>query len=393
MVCADSLTAVLSAQIGNNLFFPFFTRRSLFILRRKTHPPTQVVLTFLMYHCGVFDNLIGNDNLKSIFQRLLSLGRLPNSMLFAGPDGVGKKQFVLELARALVCRERTACGECSACQRVGVFAFPKTDDKDEHERVIFSGHADVGMVIPYKRNIPVNAIRDLESAANFRPFEAPVRFFIIENAEKMNAAASNALLKTLEEPPETTYIVLVTSRPDALLQTIRSRCQTIHFAPVEPEKIERHLIDTKGPAPADAGLIAKLSRGSVGKALVFDLEIFRARRDVMLDVLKDSLVEKDRAALLKTAEVLNDAKNKDAYEENLDILETLIRDLWLIKLGGETEVVNADILTELTILAVRVEQKALASWLNEIEMLRQSFLVNINRKVATDALFMEMAEV
>jgi hypothetical protein len=111
----------------------------------------------------------------------------------------------------------------------------------------------------------------------------------------------------------------------------------------------------------------------------------------MLGVLNDALATKDLAALLKTAESLNDAKNKDAYEENLEILETLIRDLWLIKLGGDAEIVNADIVIDVSTLAARVEQKTLASWLNEIELLRQSFLVNINRKVATDALFMEMA--
>jgi len=312
-------------------------------------------------------------------------------MLFTGTEGVGKKQFALELARAQVCREKTACGECSACRRAGVFAFPKPDDKDDHEKVIFSSHADVGMVIPYRRNIPVDAIRDLESAANFRPFEAPARFFIIENAEKMNAAASNALLKTLEEPPTTTYIVLITSRPDALLQTIRSRCQTIHFAPVEPEKIEQHLTDTKGAASDDAELIAKLSGGSVAKALAFDLAAFMGQRDLMLGVLGNALTHTDRAALLQASEALNDAKNKDAYEPNLDILETLVRDLWLINLGGETEIVNADILNQLSPLAARVDQKTLASWLNEIELLRQSFLVNINRKIATDALFIEMA--
>ena len=111
----------------------------------------------------------------------------------------------------------------------------------------------------------------------------------------------------------------------------------------------------------------------------------------MLRVLKNALTQIDRTALLQTSEALNDAKNKDAYEENLDILETLVRDLWLINLGSETEIVNADILTELSPLAAGIDQKTAASWLNEIELLRQSFLVNINRKIATDALFIEMS--
>jgi DNA polymerase-3 subunit delta' len=344
----------------------------------------------------VFDSLLGNDNVKSIFNRLLASGRVPNSLLFTGPDGVGKKQFALELARSLVCRQPQggqACDRCPACQRAGVFVFPKPDDKEEHKKVIFSGHSDVGMVVPYKRNILVEAIRDLEAAANFRPFEAPARFFIIDQAEKMNAAASNALLKTLEEPPATTHIVLITSRPDSLLQTIRSRCQTIHFAPVGANEIRQYLIEKKGALPTDAESIAKLSAGSIGKALDFDLDLFREQRGAMLSVLKSALIEKDRAALLQASETLNDAKNKDVYEENLDILETLIRDIWMIRLGNETEIVNTEIVSDLSRLAEDINQQTTAAWLNEIELLRQSLLVNINRKIATDALFIEMAGV
>jgi DNA polymerase-3 subunit delta' len=195
----------------------------------------------------------------------------------------------------------------------------------------------------------------------------------------------------LEEPPATTHIVLITSRPDSLLQTIRSRCQTIHFAPVGANEIRQYLIEKKGALPTDAESIAKLSAGSIGKALNFDLGMFRAQRDAMLDVLKRALIEKDRAALLQASETLNDAKNKDAYEENLDILETLIRDIWMIKLGNETEIVNTDILNDLSRLAEDISQQTAAAWLNEIERLRQSFLVNINRKIVTDALFIEMA--
>jgi DNA polymerase III, gamma/tau subunits len=343
----------------------------------------------------VFENLIGNENIKSVFKRLLAAKRVPNSLLFTGPEGVGKRQFALQLAKSLVCRQPVsgqACDECPACRRAGVFVFPKPDDKDAHEKVIFSGHPDAGTVIPYKRNILVEAIRDLETAANFRPYEAPVRFFMIDQAEKMNAASSNALLKTLEEPPPTTHIVLITARPDSLLQTIRSRCQTINFAPVAANEIRQYLIDEKGVSPMDAGLIAKLSVGSVGKVLAFDLDVFRERRSVMVDVLRNALTDNNRAALLQISETLNDAKNKDSYEGNLDILETLIRDLWLIKLNGDSdEIVNADILNDLLKLADSIRQQTAAAWLNEIEMLRQSFLVNINRKIATDALFVEMA--
>ena len=168
--------------------------------------------------------------------RLVANNRVPSALLFDGPEGVGKRQFALELARSLVCLTacgHEACGECTACSRVGTFSLPTSEKGDDYDRVFLSQHPDVGLVIPYKRNLRVGAIRELEREAYFRPYEAGTRVFIVDDADKMNDAASNALLKTLEEPPSTSHIILISSRADSLLATIRSRCQTIRFGPVE----------------------------------------------------------------------------------------------------------------------------------------------------------------
>jgi len=260
--------------------------------------------------------------------------------------------------------------------------------------VIFSEHADIGLVIPYNKNILIDAVRDLEKEANFRPYEAKARFFLVDEAEKLNTAkdnAANALLKTLEEPAPTSYIFLITSRPDALLPTILSRCQTIRFAPIPSKEIENHLLETKNFSPDDAQLLAKLSAGSIGHALSMDLEKFRRQRESMLKVLESLLIKQDRAVLLRTAEEMNDAKNKDNYNALLEILESLIHDVWILRLGNAKNIVHADIKTQLTKLAENAESKRLALWLVEIETMRENFNVNLNRKIATDALFMQMA--
>ncbi len=342
----------------------------------------------------MFAKIIGNQSVKDVLRRHLAAGRVPNALLFAGTDGVGKRRFALELAKAFLCRSNTdneACGECPACIRAEQFEFPKSDDKDAHKKVIFSNHADVGTVIPYNRNILVDAIRDLEREAYFRPYEAEARFFLIDDADKMNDAASNALLKTLEEPASTSHIILISSRPDTLLPTIRSRCQTIRFAPVETEKIEQFLIGERKLPPADAKLNARLAFGSVGRALSIDLEKLRPQREVLLGVLHDAIENHDRISLLQTAEKLNDAKNKDNFEANLDILLTLIRDVWTLALGGGDEnVVNIDLGPQLRSLSDTAETRRLSSWMDEIELLRENLIVNVNRKVATDALFVGM---
>ncbi len=342
----------------------------------------------------MFSKLIGNESIKESLRHLLANGRVPNALLFAGIDGIGKKQFALELAKSFLCnapKNMEACGECAPCTRAERFVPPKSDDRDAHKKIIFSEHADVGMVIPYNRNILVDAIRELEKEAYFRPYEADVRFFLIDDADKMTDEASNALLKTLEEPALTSHIILISSRPDSLLQTIRSRCQTIRFAPVETVQIRGFLRNDKSFSDEDANLAAKLSDGSIGRALAMDVETFRDRRDSMIRVLQNLIARTDRAALLRSAEEMSDAKNKDAYETSLEILLTLIRDVWTLRLGGaEEKVVNSDLASQLKRLAENAQTHMLSVWMSEIELLREGFSVNINRKIATDALFMRM---
>ena len=110
----------------------------------------------------------------------------------------------------------------------------------------------------------------------------------------------------------------------------------------------------------------------------------------MFKVLQSLLQTNDRAVLLQTAEEMNDAKNKDDYEKYLDALQTLIHDIWTLKLGG-TEIINADLEDHLKRFAENADSKKLSSWLTEIELMRERFAVNINKKIATDALFMQMA--
>ncbi len=345
----------------------------------------------------MFKNLTGNETAKAQLKRLIAGGRVPNALLFAGPEGVGKKLFAVELARAFVCGDPVdgeGCGNCPACRRVDTFVIPERTDKnkDDFKKVFFGEHVDVGKIVAYKRTILVDAIRNLEKVAYFQPYEAKARFFIIDDADKMNDEASNALLKTLEEPPATTHIVLITSRPDSLLQTIRSRSQMIRFSPVAANEIESLLTTKHSLSPDDARLAARVSGGSIARAVAIDLEKFRAARERLFNVVANASRGRGRAEMLQIAEQLNDAKNKDDFEENLSILETLIHDVWLAASGGNPdEMTNSDIQQQIADISRGLSQSRPAAWLAEIETMRQNFAVNINRKIATDALFVKMA--
>ena len=344
----------------------------------------------------MFSTLTGNDEVKESLRRLLSGRRVPGSMLFTGDEGIGKKLFALELAKALNCRHRNgveACDECSSCKRISRSTFPPFgDDDDNKERMIWSEHADVAMVRPHKQMIRVKAMRELEREANFRPFEGAARIFIVEDADAMNDQAANTLLKTLEEPPPTSHLILTTSNPTALLATIRSRCQIIRFAPISAEEVEKFLLEQKNLPAEDARLLGRTSQGSIGRALAGDVETYRDRRDAMLTVLRALTITGDRADLLRSAEALAAAKDRHEYEQRLDALEALIRDAWALALGRPSGViVNGDLLAALEQIAAGIKSPQAAQWLKQIEELRGTLEVNLNRKIASDALLLSMA--
>jgi DNA polymerase-3 subunit delta' len=344
----------------------------------------------------MFSSLIGNDDVKDLLRRLLASGRLPGSMLFTGEEGVGKKLFALEIAKSLNCRNRDgvdACDKCPSCRRISGSQFPPFGkEEDDKERLIWSEHGDLAMVRPHKQIIRVGPMRELEREANFRPFEGAARVFIIEDADYMNEQAANALLKTLEEPPATSHLILTTANPTALLATIRSRCQIIRFAPIAAADVEAFLIDQRNVPAQDARLLARTAKGSIGRALASDVETYRERRDMMLAVLRALTVTLDRAQLLRSAEELAAAKDRIEYEQRLDALETLIRDAWALALGRPQEtIVNGDLLSELRQIAEGLKSEQASAWLQQIEEMREQLIVNINRKVASDALLLTMA--
>ena len=344
----------------------------------------------------MFDKLAGNERVKEVMRRMLERGRVPGSLLFAGEDGVGKRLFALELAKAMNCRTpkgHEACDSCASCARIERFQFPPADDADANKKIIWSEHPDVGLVRPAGRFLLVAQMREIEREANFRPFEGRARFFLIEDADRLNEPSANALLKTLEEPPATSHIILLSSRPAALLPTIRSRCQQIRFAPLKVDEMEKHLASARRMPKSEANLLAHIARGSLGRALSTDLASFREQRDAMLEVLSSLALTGDRARLLRIAEEMNDAKRKEEYEPRLNVLELLVHDVWAMALGAAPEqIVNRDLDAQLKRISERVAARRAARWITEIETLRGQLYVNVNRKAATDALFLSMAE-
>ena len=343
----------------------------------------------------MFAELTGNERVKAALKRMLISDRLPGALLFTGEEGIGKKLFALEVARALNCRtpkDNEACGVCSSCTRIAKLNYPQREDAEEWTQIIWTDHPDVGLVVAPKRVLRVEQMRQIEKEANFRPFEGKARVFLIDEADKLNDASANALLKVLEEPPRTSHLILITARPAMLLPTILSRCQMIRFSPLTPAEIETYITRNNLVDSKTARLRARAAGGSMGRALSGDLETFTSQRKAMMKVLNALVISNDRAQLLRSAEQLNEAQYKDEFEGRLDVLETLFRDAWMLSLGVEpSQIVNEDLTPELQEISRKLDSGRAADWILQIEDLREQLIVNINRKVTTDALFLVMA--
>ncbi|MCS6874554.1 MAG: AAA family ATPase [Pyrinomonadaceae bacterium] len=330
-----------------------------------------------------FSDLIGNEAVKKILKAFARKRKLPHALLFTGEDGVGKKSFAIELVRALFCQNQIDGESCSICHACKKIRLNIPSEKEDFKKVIFSSHGDFGVVLPQNKVINVDAIRDLEMQTRLKPLEAQMRIFIIDEAEKMTSAASNALLKTLEEPPSTSHVILISSHANLILPTILSRCQILSFAPVDFKEMAVFL-SRKRKIPLESAQVLARCAKNVSKALAVDIEEFFERRKQVLEVFKAS-VNSDFVTLLGLTEGIS-----DSIEEFLELMHDVAHDLWIIKLGISDKISNTDLESQLRTIAERVNEKTILTWLEEIEELRKAMQVNPNKKIASDALFVKM---
>ncbi|MCH7479331.1 MAG: DNA polymerase III subunit delta' [SAR324 cluster bacterium] len=167
-----------------------------------------------------FDDIQGQERVIATLRRMIAGGRIPSALLFAGPHNVGKRSTALALAKALNCPEGQgeACGQCPTCRKIGQGVHP-----------------DVLLVEPEGQFIRIDQVREVVGSLALNPFEAKKRVVVVAEAERMNPQAAHAFLKTLEEPPADTLIVLCATGAAQLLETIVSRCLPIRFAPLPEE--------------------------------------------------------------------------------------------------------------------------------------------------------------
>ena len=271
-----------------------------------------------------FRDVIGHPRLIDLLARSVAGGTLPPSLVLAGPSGIGKRLAALSVAQSLNCltpvisRQSSvdACGVCAACTRIA---------RGVHPDVIVVEPGDSG-------NIKTEQVRDVIDRAGYRPFEGRRRAVIIDEADALVHQAQNALLKTLEEPPPSSVFMLVTSRPDVLLPTVRSRCPQLRFRPLPASDIAKALV-ARGYSEPEARAVAATADGSLGRALEARAGELVDARDIAQRVLAEASTTRDAARRLESAKELlaktgaGGAADREQLATHLRAMSSLLRDV------------------------------------------------------------------
>jgi len=274
-----------------------------------------------------FAQVRGHAKQLETLRAALSGQRLHHAYLFVGPEGVGKRTVAMALALAIHCGDfhGDACGRCVNCAQIND-----------------ANHPDVRVIEPSpgKKEITIQQIRELERELRYRSFSGRRKIAIVDPAVLMNPSAQNALLKTLEEPPENSLMILIAPNAGKLLPTLRSRCLRLTFAPLPRAEVAAYLRNSRGVKAEDAETLAAMSMGSVGVAAGLDQAALTEKRRVWAGMLA-ALKAGDFRSASAAAEAL--AASRDEALEFLKWAESWYRDLMIHAVTNDAdELVNLD---------------------------------------------------
>lgn len=346
-----------------------------------------------------FRDLLGHRHVLQRVSRAVARGSLPPSMLFSGPRGVGKAATAVALAQVLNCESLVAgigedlaldsCGTCATCRRVAAGKFAE---------LIVLRPDDSG-------SVKIDTVRDVLGRVGYRPFEGRRRVVLLDDADALQVAAQNALLKTLEEPNPSTVFVLVSSRPDALLATIRSRCPQFRFGPLPAADIARLVQRGQGCSEAEALQRAAAADGSIGRALAEGTDGFAHARDVAEAVLRALARGADERRRLEVAKLLAErgeapksskrgtaaASDRALVGDRLQALAVVLRDVCVMTTRAKASwVANVDRQSVLADLAAAFPAPRALRAFSAVDRARVALERNASPKVVADWLAFQL---
>ena len=322
--------------------------------------------------------IVGQDHAVALLFRAVALGRLAHACLFDGPESVGKRSAALGLALALSCPEAPGqgCGACDTCRRI-----------------VGGQHPDVLSFAPATQQYVIEQAREMVAIASTRPHEAPVRVLILDQADRLNPSSGNCLLKTMEEPCPGNHLVLVTSAPDRLLATIRSRTQRVRFAALSPAALTEIAV-RRGASPADAETAVALAAGQAGRLLQTLESEAESTLWLTVDNLRKAAADKGIAPIFDAAAEFSDKESRQDLPEALSLLARLYRDALVTSAGADDLALLRDREETLDALASRARKdcdlRTIRSALGAVVEALTALSSNVNPVTALEKMLMDL---
>lgn len=322
-------------------------------------------------------DILGHDWAVRLLGEHIAKNRVRHAYLFTGPQGVGRRTLALRLAQALNCPKLSsggeACGDCHTCARIAKMQHP--------DLTIVQAEQEGGM-------LKVDQIRELQHGLSLSPYEARYRVALLLRFEGANPNASNALLKTLEEPNPQVVLVLTAESAESLLPTIVSRCEVVRLAPLPLDLLCQGLQTRWGIPAEEARLLAHLANGRPGYAVRLHQqpELLEKRQAWLDDHLR--LLTANRTARFAYAEALT--KDKEATRQSLAVWLSFWRDIMLKSAGASTPITNLDKEQEIQTIAGKLDLKSARRTVASLERTLNLLEGNINTRLATEVLLLDL---
>ncbi len=331
-------------------------------------------------------SIVGHAHPKALMAAAITSGRIAHAYLFHGEAHIGKLSSARAFAKAALCRgSGPAVSEENSLDSI---PWPSCDRCRSCRDVDEGRHPDLETIQPEGTQIKIERIRNLINAIAYKPMVGDRKWILIEDADAMNPAAANSFLKSLEEPPAYTTMILVTSRPDALLPTIRSRCQAVRFGPPSRDEIARWLKEHRGMKAEEADRRAWLSMGRIGLAADTEAVLWTVEGDRVFTRILEFL-EGDPSDLLELSEDL--ASTPDRLFETLDLLELGLRDILILQQAGDASLlVRPDLEEVFETWTKRLHADGLLEILSEIQIFRRARPRNLNPGIVLETLLLHL---